>query len=199
MKKLGKAGILIIIAILLVLWGIAKYNGLISLKQEVEKSWSNVENQYQRRADLIPNLVNTVKGYASHESETLQAVVEARNKATQTQVNVDSNGELSEESLKNFQKAQSELSGALSRLIAISEAYPDLKADGLFQDLQAQLEGTENRIVVARNDFNTSAKNYNTQRLKFPTNIVASIFGFGEKAYFQAEEGSERAPQVSFE
>lgn len=199
MKKLGKAGILIIIAILLVLWGIAKYNGLISLKQEVEKSWSNVENQYQRRADLIPNLVNTVKGYASHESETLQAVVEARNKATQTQVNVDSNGELSEESLKNFQKAQSELSGALSRLIAISEAYPDLKADGLFQDLQAQLEGTENRIVVARNDFNTSAKNYNTQRLKFPTNIVASIFGFGEKAYFQAEEGSEKAPQVSFE
>ncbi len=190
--------IFIVIAVLLVLWGISKYNGLVTLKQGVEKAWSNVETQYQRRADLIPNLVNTVKGYAAHESETFQAVTEARNKATQTQINIENGENLTPEAIEKYQAAQNELTGALGRLIAVAENYPELKADGLFQDLQSQLEGTENRVNVARQDFNKEAQTYNTTRLRFPTNIVAKIFGFGDTPYFKADEGTAQAPVVEF-
>ena len=199
MKSLGKGGILlIVIAIILVLWGVGKYNSLVSLKQSVEKYWADVEAQYQRRADLIPNLVNTVKGYAAHESETFQAVTEARTKATQTQINIENGDGLTPEAIEKFQAAQNELTGALGRLIAVAENYPELKADGLFQDLQSQLEGTENRINVARQDFNKAAKDFNTKVLKFPTNIIAKLFGFDKTAYFAAEEGTDKAPVVEF-
>ncbi len=198
MKKLGCVGLIIIIAVVAIIWGIGKYNNLISLREGVNKAWSNVETQYQRRADLIPNLVNTVKGYASHESETLQAVVEARTKATSVNINVENGEELTEEALQKFQSAQGELNSALGRLIAVAENYPDLKADGLFSDLQSQLEGTENRVNNARNEFNEVARAYNTKRLKFPTNIVANIFGFNNYPYFKADEGSSVAPTVDF-
>jgi len=187
--------LLVILAILAiaVLWGVKAYNGLVQKDEAVQSAWSQVENTYQRRADLIPNLVATVKGYAEHESETLQAVVEARSKATQTTVQ-----DLSEESIANYQKAQSELSGALSRLIAVVENYPDLKANENFLDLQAQLEGTENRILAARNSFNDTAKAYNTAVRSFPANIVASLFHFDKKGYFEADESAKTAPKVEF-
>lgn len=199
MKKLGCTTIgLIALAVILVLWGVGKYNSLVELKQNVQKAWSNVEAQYQRRADLIPNLVNTVKGYAAHESETFQAVVEARNKATQTQINIENGEELSAEAIEKFQAAQNSLTGALGKLIAIAENYPELKADGLFQDLQSQLEGTENRVNVARQEFNEVSKEFNQTVLKFPTNLLAKIFGFNEFAYFKSAEGTEQAPVVEF-
>jgi LemA protein len=171
------------------------YNTMTEKEEAVNKAWSNVENQYQRRSDLIPNLVNTVKGYAQHEQSTLTAVLEARSKATQITVNAD---DLTPEKLKEYQQAQGQVTSALGKLLAITEAYPDLKANENFKELQAQLEGTENRISVERRNFNEVVGSYNTYIRKFPQNIVASIFGFEKRAYFEAEAGSEKAPKVEF-
>lgn len=172
------------------------YNTMVSRDEAVDASWAQVENVYQRRADLIPNLVNTVKGYASHERETLEGVIEARSKATSVNVNPEN---LNEESLQQFQQAQAGLSSALSRLMVVVERYPDLKANQSFLDLQAQLEGTENRITVERRKFNESAQSFNTYIRTFPKNIYANLFGFDKKAYFEADQGAERAPEVSFD
>ena len=171
------------------------YNRMVSAEENTESAWSEVQNQYQRRADLVPNLVNTVKGYATHEKSTFEAVTAARSKATSINLTVD---DLTEENIEKFQKAQDELGSTLSRLMAVAEAYPDLKANENFKDLQQQLESTENRINIARNDFNEEARKYNTDRRTFPTNIIASIFNFGEKPYFQAQEGADKAPKVDF-
>ena len=171
------------------------YNGFISKEEAVNTAWSNVETQYQRRADLIPNLVNTVKGYAAHEQETLNGVTQARAQATSINVNAE---ELTPELLAKYQKAQAEVRSALGRLIAVSERYPDLKANQNFLELQAQLEGTENRITVARTKFNEEAKKYNVATRRFPSNIVAFMFGFEKKPYFESEEGAEKAPEVKF-
>lgn len=171
------------------------YNTMVEKQEAVEAQWSQVENVYQRRADLIPNLVATVKGYATHESETLTAVVDARSKATSMTIDASS---LTEENMAKFQQAQGELSSALSRLMAVKEAYPDLKANENFRDLSAQLEGTENRISTERKKFNDTARDYNTYIRKFPNNIVSGIFGFDAKPYFKADEGSEKAPKVEF-
>ena len=187
--------IIIVVAVIAVIWGISGYNGLVSMDEGVQTKWAAVETQYQRRADLIPNLVNTVKGYAAHESETLQAVVEARAKATS--MNIDPSN-MSAEQIANFQKAQDGVSSALSRLLVTVEKYPDLKANENFKELQVQLEGTENRISVARRDYNESARKYNTTLRSFPKNILAGMFGFEKKAYFEAQEGSEQAPTVQF-
>ena len=187
--------IIIAVAVLAVVWGITGYNGLVSMDEGVQTKWADVETQYQRRADLIPNLVNTVKGYAAHESETLQAVVEARAKATS--VNIDPTN-MSAEQITNFQKAQDGVSSALGRLLVTVEKYPDLKANENFKELQAQLEGTENRISVARRDYNEAARKYNTTLRSFPKNILAGMFGFEKKSYFEAQEGSEQAPTVQF-
>ncbi|NLI72241.1 MAG: LemA family protein [Bacteroidales bacterium] len=196
MKK-GGISFLIILGILAVLflWGVGGYNGLVASQESLNKAWANVENQYQRRADLIPNLVETVKGYAKHESGTLEAVVNARSKATQ--MTVDPNN-LTPEKLQEFQAAQGELSNALGRLLLLREAYPDLKANQNFQELQKQLEGTENRITVARDAFNQEVQNYNTLVRRFPKNILAKIFGFDRKPTFEAEKGAEQAPEVKF-
>lgn len=193
MKK--GSGIIIVLAILaiLVLWAVKAYNGLVGQDETVTAAWSQVENMYQRRADLIPNLVATVKGYAEHEQETFEAVVAARAKATQVTVN-----DLSEESVRNFQKAQGEVSSALGRLLAVVENYPELKANENFLDLQAQLEGTENRIAEARRSFNEAARKYNTQVRSFPANLIAGAFGFSTKGYFTAEESASQAPKVEF-
>lgn len=171
------------------------YNRMVNNEEAVNAAWANVETQYQRRADLIPNLVNTVKGYAQHEQSTLEQVVEARAKATSINLSAD---ELTPENLAEFQRAQSEVRSALGRLIAISESYPDLKANQNFLELQAQLEGTENRIAVARKDFNAAAQQYNVSVRRFPTNLVARMFGFGQKPYFESAEGAAAAPQVTF-
>lgn len=194
MKKSGLIIILVLLAII-VFGGIGGYNGLVSTQESLNKSWANVENQYQRRSDLIPNLVETVKGYAKHESGTLEAVVSARAKATQ--VTVDPNN-LTPEKLQEFQSAQGELSSALGRLMMIREAYPDLKANQNFIELQAQLEGTENRITVARDNFNQEVQKYNTMVRRFPKNIIAGLFGFERKPTFEAEKGAEKAPEVKF-
>lgn len=192
-----KKSIIIILAVvvLLVIWGVSTYNSLISMEENVNGQWANVETQYQRRADLIPNLVNTVKGYATHEQQTLEQVVEARSRATQITVNPD---DLTPEKLAQYQKAQGAVTSALGRLLAITENYPDLKANQNFLELQAQLEGTENRINVARKNFNDAAQAYNTSIRRFPKNIFAGMFGFDKKAYFEADEGSEKAPKVEF-
>lgn len=195
MKKLGCLAIILIALIFVVLWGFRKYNSLVKEEQNVERAWSDVENQYQRRADLIPNLVETVKGYAAHESETLQNVIEARAKATSVQV--DSKN-LTEESIQQYQQAQTELGSALGRLLVSVERYPDLKANQNFLELQSQLEGTENRINNARDAFNSAAQTYNTAIRVFPANLVAKITGFDSKAYFKAAEGSSEAPKVQF-
>lgn len=187
--------ILIVVAAVLVLWGITAYNGLVTMEENVTKEWANVETQYQRRADLIPNLVSTVKGYATHEKETLEGIVEARSKATQIKVDVDN---LTPEKLAEYQKAQGDVTTALGKLLAITENYPDLKANQNFLELQAQLEGTENRINVARKTFNDTAQGYNTAIRRFPKSILAGLFGFEKKAYFQAEEGADKAPKVQF-
>lgn len=186
---------ILIIAAVVVIWGIKVYNAMVTEQEKVETAWGNVETSYQRRADLIPNLVNVVKGYAEHESSTFQAVTEARSKVGSIQINAD---ELTEEKMKEFQAAQNELQGALSRLIAVSESYPELKANENFLELQSQLEGTENRINVARETFNETAKVYNTMIRKFPKNLVAMIFGFDKKPYFAAAEGADKAPTVQF-
>ncbi len=197
--KLSKTLIttLIIVGIVLIiaLWATSGYNGLVRADENAVKAWSQVENVYQRRADLIPNLVATVKGYAKHESETLEAVVAARSRATQ--VTVDPN-KLDAESLQRFQQAQGELSAALGRLLMITENYPDLKANQNFLQLQAQLEGTENRIAVERKNFNEAVQTYNVKVRRFPTSMIAGLFGFEKKAYFEAQPGSETAPKVEF-
>lgn len=196
MKK-AWIGIAVAAIVVITLFGWVKggYNSMVDGEESVNKAWSQVENVYQRRADLIPNLVNTVKGYAAHESETLQGVVEARAKATQMTVDVD---DLSAENIKKYQAAQGDLQQAIGRLLMLTENYPDLKANENFRDLQAQLEGTENRITVERQKFNETAKEYNTNIRKFPTNILAGIFGFEKKGYFEAQEGAEKAPEVKF-
>lgn len=183
------------VIVVIVLWAISGYNGMVSMDEKVENQWSNVETQYQRRADLIPNLVNTVKGYATHEQQTLQNVVKARSEATQVKVDPTN---LTAEKMAEYQKAQGNISTAIGRLLMVAENYPDLKANENFKELQSQLEGTENRITVARKDFNDSAKEYNTAIRRFPKNILASIFGFEKKAYFEAESGAEKAPEVKF-
>lgn len=193
--KLPKWVIPVVILILLALWGISKYNGLVDIDQNVKSQWSQVENQYQRRSDLIPNLVNVVKGYATHERETLEGVITARSKATSTTINAS---DMDEATLKRFQQSQDALSSALSRLLVVAEKYPDLKANEQFLDLSKQLEGTENRIATARRDFNNAAQEYNTKRNKFPTVIIAGITGFRERPYFTAQAGSEVAPTVDF-
>ena len=192
-----KKSTIIIIALIAIVasWGVSAYNGLVKMDESVSTAWSNVENQYQRRADLIPNLVNTVKGYAAHEKETFQAVTEARSKATQMSINAD---ELTPEKMLEYQKAQGEVGAALSRLLAITEAYPDLKANENFKELQAQLEGTENRISVERNKFNEVARSYNTAIRTFPKTIIAGMCGFDKRPYFEAEEGADKAPKVEF-
>ena len=185
--------LLIAVLALVVVWGVSVYNTLVQKQEAVSSAWSQVENVYQRRSDLIPNLVATVKGYAQHESSTLEAVVEARANATGI-----TGGNLSEAEVAQYQAAQGEVSGALSRLLAIVENYPDLKANENFLDLQAQLEGTENRIAEARRQFNETAKGYNTKVRSFPANLIAKLFGFDVKGYFEAEEGAKTAPKVEF-
>ena len=192
-----KKSTIIVIALVAIaaIWGVSAYNGLVKMDEGVNTAWSNVENQYQRRADLIPNLVNTVKGYASHEKETLEAVLAARSKATQMTIDPEN---LTPEKLQEYQKAQGEIGAALGRLLAITEAYPDLKANQNFLELQAQLEGTENRISVERRNFNEVAKTYNTSIRTFPKTIIASMCGFDKRPYFEAEEGANKAPTVAF-
>ena len=192
-----KRNTIIIIAAIVAIVGycMSSYNTLVGQDEAVGTAWSNVENQYQRRVDLIPNLVNTVKGYASHEKETFEAVVSARAKATQTTVDID---DLTPEKIAAYQKAQGELGSALGRLLAITENYPELKANENFKELQAQLEGTENRISTELHKFNEVAKTYNTSIRRFPKNIIASMFGFEKRPYFEAQEGAEKAPEVKF-
>jgi LemA protein len=181
--------------VLLVGYGCNGYNGLVQKDQNVKGKWANVESDYQRRSDLIPNLVNTVKGAANFEQETITQVIEARAKATQTTVNAT---DLSPEKIASFQKAQGELSGAIGRLLVSVERYPELKATEAFRDLQAQIEGTENRIKVSRNDFNAAVQEYNTSAKKFPLVLFANMFGFTEKGFFTADAGAEKAPTVDF-
>lgn len=171
------------------------YNKMVTMEEQVTSSWAQVQNVYQRRADLIPNLVNTVKGYAAHEQETLEGVIEARSKATS--VNIDPT-KLTPESIQQFNQAQDGLSSALSRLMVVVEKYPDLKANQNFLDLQAQLEGTENRITVERQKFNETTQNYNAYIRKFPQVIYSGWFGFEKKTYFEAQQGAEKAPEVKF-
>ena len=200
MSKSNKGSLVaIVIVILLVLWavvaGISFNNKAVQQEEGVRQAWSQVENQYQRRADLIPNLVNTVKGYATHERETLGGVVEARAKATQMTVDPT---KMTPEDLAAYQQAQGELSQALGRLLAVSERYPDLKANENFKALQVQLEGTENRISTERKRFNEVTQEYNTFVRKFPNNIFGSILGFKAKPYFESVAGADRAPEVKF-
>jgi LemA protein len=188
----------LIIVVLLALFGVygcSSYNGLVQKDETVKGAWSKVQTQYQRRADLIPNLVNTVKGAADFEKETLTQVIQAR--ASATSMNIDA-GDLTPENIQKFQAAQDKLSGALSRLLVSVERYPELKANQNFLDLQAQLEGTENRIAVARNDFNTTVQDYNQSVRVFPANVFAGLFGFAQKGYFEGTEASQTAPSVAF-
>lgn len=195
MKKNKGLIITIVVIVLVALWGILSYNGLVEMDEKVSNQWANVETQYQRRSDLIPNLVNTVKGYAKHESQTLEAVMAARSQATQVKIDPSN---CTPQQLAAYQKAQGDVTTALGKLLAITENYPDLKATDNFKMLQEQLEGTENRINVARKDFNDTAKKYNTSLRRFPRNIIASMFGFEKRNYFEAEAGAEKAPKVEF-
>lgn len=197
MKKTKNLGWIIAgaVVVVIVLWAVSGYNGLVSMDEQVANKWSNVETQYQRRADLIPNLVNTVKGYATHEQTTLESVVKARSEATQVKIDPT---DLTAEKMAEFQKAQGNVTSALGRLLMVAENYPQLKANENFLELQSQLEGTENRISVARKDFNDTAKEYNTSIRRFPKNILAGLFGFDKKAYFEADKGAEQAPEVKF-
>ena len=183
------------IVVLLLFWGCGQYNGLVTTDETVKKSWNDVQSQYQRRADLIPNLVNTVKGEANFERGTLNDVINARAKATSMQVSPEN---LTPENIEKFQQAQGQLSGALSRLLVTVEQYPNLRANDAFRNLQTQLEGTENRIAVARNDFNAKVQDYNTQVRRFPATIFAGIMGFHPRAGFTADPGSQNAPKVDF-
>ena len=191
MKKWIWIGVVALVAI----FCYTSYNGLVTKEEGLDSAWSNVETQYQRRADLIPNLVNTVKGYAAHESETLGAVTEARARATSINLSAS---DLTPERLAAFQQAQADVRSALGRLIAVAENYPDLKANQNFLELQAQLEGTEDRIAVARKDFNAAAQRYNVAVRRFPSNLIAGLFGFEKKPYFEASEGADKAPEVQF-
>lgn len=197
--KLSKGLITLLVVLAVVffifIWAKNAFNSMVSQEEQVTSAWSQVENVYQRRADLIPNLVATVKGYAAHEQETLEGVINARAKATQTTIDPTN---MTEASLKQFQAAQGELGSALQKLMVVVERYPDLKANQNFLELQAQLEGSENRITVERQKFNDAAKNFNTSIRQFPRNILASMFGFERKAYFEAQEGAEQAPKVEF-
>ena len=190
-----KSIIFLFVTLVTIMLPSCNYNRIIRQQETVEMSWSEVENQYQRRMDLIPNLVSTVKGYASHEQETLTGVIEARAKATS--VTIDATN-MTEEQLANYQKAQGDVTNALSKLMMVTEAYPQLRANENFLELQAQLEGTENRISVARRNFNKSVRQYNNTIRSFPTLIYAGWFGFTTKPYFQADEGAETAPKVEF-
>ena len=197
MKKKSTIIIIVVIVVIILLfsWVKGTYNGLVSKEEAVNSQWAQVENVYQRRSDLIPNLVATVKGYAEHEQEVLTDVVEARAKATSINLNADN---MTPENMQAFQNAQEQLSGALSRLLLTVEKYPDLKANANFMALQQQLEGSENRIAVERRKFNDAARAYNTAIRKFPSNIIAGMFGFGSKPYFEADESASQAPKVEF-
>lgn len=196
MKKGIWIFVIVVVAVLATFfWLKGTYNNLVSHSEAVKAQWANVENQYQRRADLIPNLVSTVKGYAAHEKSTLEGVVDARARATQVRIDFDN---LNEQTLAKYSQAQGELSSALSRLMAISEAYPDLKANQNFRDLQTQLEGTENRIATERRRFNEMVQTYNVYVQQFPRNLIAGMFGFTPKSFFAAEAGAEKAPDVEF-
>lgn len=187
--------IIIGVLVVLVLWVFSSYNGLVNKDEAVSSQWANVESQYQRRMDLIPNLVNTVKGYADFEQETLTKVIEARSNATAVKIDPSN---ITPEALAKFQQAQDGVSSTLGRLLVVMERYPDLKANQNFLDLQAQLEGTENRIAVERQRFNEAAQSYNTATRRFPGVLVASIFGFERRGYFESAEGAEKAPSVDF-
>lgn len=182
--------------VLLLFWGCGSYNSLVGQDETVKNSWNKVQSDYQRRADLIPNLVNTVKGEANFERGTLTDVINARARATSTQINPD---DLTPENIQKFQQAQSQLSGSLSRLLVTVEQYPTLRANDAFRGLQTQLEGTENRIKTSRNDFNDAVQTYNTKVRTFPTNIFAGMMGFKQRAGFAADAGSDRAPTVNFD
>lgn len=196
MKKIWIILIVVVVFVFIIYRMFAgTYNNLIVEEEQVEQQWAQVENQYQRRADLIPNLVNTVKGYADFEQETLTEVIEARAKATSVNVNPEN---LSPEAISQFQEAQQGLSSALSRLMVVVERYPDLKASQQFQQLQVQLEGTENRIAVERRNFNQAVQDYNTYLRQFPRNMIAGMYGFERKGYFEATPGAEQVPEVQF-
>lgn len=188
---------IVLAAIVLALWAMSVNNSLVGDREDVRKSWANVESQYQRRSDLVPNLVSTVRGAANFEQETLTAVVEARSKATSIQINADDLDDPA--AMQRFQQAQGELTGSLSRLLVAVEAYPELKANANFRDLQVQLEGTENRIATERIRYNDVVSGYNTKVQKFPTSIMAGMLGFKASAYFEADAGAERAPTVTFD
>jgi LemA protein len=195
MRKMKRMKFGLLAAVVAFLFSSCGYNKMVEMDEQVTSQWAQVENVYQRRADLIPNLVNTVKGYAAHERETLEGVIEARSKATS--VNIDPKN-LTPESIQQFNQAQDGLSSALSRLMVVVERYPDLKANQNFMDLQAQLEGTENRITVERQKFNQTTQTYNAYIRKFPQVIYAGWFGFEKKTYFEAQQGAEKAPEVLF-
>lgn len=195
MKKKSLWIALAVVAVVVV-WCVSVYNGLVERNEKVVEKWSQVENQYQRRYDLVPNLVNTVKGYAEHEKGLLEGVVEARSKATSMTLDVES---MTAEQLSEYLKVQNELGSAIkTSIVAIGEAYPDLKASNNFVELQAQLEGCENRIAVARKDFNEAVRGYNLKVKRFPSNLVAGLFGFDQKAYFESKEAAAEAPVVAF-
>lgn len=200
MKSLSKKNLILLavggLLLICVFWSFSTYNGLVGQDEVVTTAWGNVQTQYQRRSDLIPNLVNVVKGYAKHEKETLEAVVSARARATQITVSADG---LTPEKLQQYQQAQGQLSAALGKLLAVSESYPNLKANENFSELQAQLEGTENRISESRTRYNKAVQGYNISVRKFPRNIVAKMFGFAPKAKFEAAENAQNAPTVNFE
>lgn len=195
MSKLAKILIIVGILAVIVLWAVGIYNNMVKLDEETQQAWAQVENAYQRRADLIPNLVKTVQGAAEYEKGTLEGVIEARSKATSVQVDPTN---LTQENIAAFQQAQDQLSSALSRLMVVVERYPELKANQNFLELQAQLEGTENRIAVERKKFNEVVQQYNTAIRRFPNNIFAGMFNFDKKGYFQAKEGADVAPDVEF-
>lgn len=199
MKKMSKASTTLIVVALVVvvvaMSAFSMYNGLVTKDEGVSTAWADLQSQYQRRSDLIPNLVSTVKGYAKHESETLEGVVSARARATQVTVDADN---LTPEKLQQIQAAQGELSAALGKLLAISENYPQLKANENFSELQAQLEGTENRINESRRQYNEAVQNYNVSVRRFPNNLLSGMFGFEKKAKFEAEAGADKAPKVEF-
>ena len=184
-----------VVILALVLWGVRGYNSLVGMDEEVNGKWANVETQYQRRSDLLPNLVSTVKGYAAHEKSTLEAVMAARSQATQVKIDPSN---CTPQQLAAYQKAQGDVTTALGKLLAISENYPQLKANENFLELQSQLEGTENRINVARKDFNDAAKKFNMSIRRFPKSIIASMCGFEKRSYFEAEAGADKAPKVEF-
>jgi LemA protein len=196
-KTIIVIGVIILIAAVLIFPLMGIYNGLVSSEENVNKKWADVQGAYQRRADLIPNLVNTVKGYADFEQQTLIKVIEERANATRPQLNLDPT-KLDDASLAQYQKAQDQLGQSLSKLLVVVEQYPELKANQNFLDLQTQLEGTENRINVERRNFNESVQEFNTKLRRFPTNMLAGMFGFKAKPYFQSQPGAENAPKVEF-